>query len=229
MYGLENNKVSHCVLEHNPPTKTPSSRPIIGIKSEKNLILHCFARVMPFRAFIAADVEATQRLLDLKKSLGDLGAQLKLVDLENIHLTLKFLGDTDESLVENIVEIMRASVEGVEPFTMELRGTGVFPNPNYMKVLWVGLENAEPLISMAKKIDNGVSKLGFRREKKGFHPHITVARVKGPRRKNQVQQILKEYQNEIFGTQRVDCIRLKKSVLSREGPTYSTVEEVRFG
>lgn len=184
---------------------------------------------MPFRAFIAADVKATPRLLDLKRSLGESGAQLKLVDLENIHLTLKFLGDTDEGLVEKVVEIMRVSVEGVEPFTMEIRGTGVFPNPNYMKVLWVGLENASPLITIAKKIDNEVSKLGFKREKKGFHPHITVARVKGPRKKNQVQQILRDYQNEIFGTQRVDCIRLKKSVLSREGPTYSTVEEVKFG
>lgn len=184
---------------------------------------------MPFRAFIAADVDTTPRLMDMKRSLGDLGAQLKLVDLENIHLTLKFLGDTDEGLVENIVEIMKTSVEGVEPFTMELRGTGVFPNPNYMKVLWVGLDNAEPLISIAKKIDNGTSELGFKREKKGFHPHITVARVKGPRKKNQVQQILRDYQNETFGSQYVDCIRLKKSVLSREGPTYSTVEEVKLG
>ena len=184
---------------------------------------------MPFRAFIAADVKATTRLLDMKKSLGELGAQLKFVDLENIHLTLKFLGDTDEGLVGNIVEIMKASVEGIEPFTIEIRGTGVFPNPNYMKVLWVGLENAESLITMAKSIDNGVSKLGFKREKKGFHPHITVARVKGPRKKNEVQQILRNYQNETFGSQYVDCIRLKKSVLSREGPTYSTIEEVKFG
>lgn len=184
---------------------------------------------MSFRAFIAADVEATPRLMDLKRSLGETGAQLKLVDLENIHLTLKFLGDTDESLVEEIAGIMRAAVEGVEPFTMEIRGTGVFPNPNYMKVLWVGLENAQPLVAMAKRIDSEVSRLGFKREKKGFHPHITVARVKGPRRKNQVQQILRDYQDEVFGTQEVDRIRLKKSVLSREGPTYSTVEEAVFG
>jgi len=184
---------------------------------------------MPFRAFIAADVEATPRLMDLKRSLGESGAQLKFVDLENIHLTLKFLGDTDESLVEKIVEIMKASVEGVEPFTMELKGTGVFPNPNYMKVLWVGLENAGPLVTMAKKIDNEVTKLGFKREKKTIHPHITVARVKGPRKKNQVQQILRDFQNENFGSQYVDAIRLKRSVLSREGPTYTTIEEVKFG
>lgn len=184
---------------------------------------------MPFRGFIAADVEATERLMDLKRSLGESGAQLKLVDLENIHLTLKFLGDTDEGLVEKIVEIMKAAAEGVEPFTMKLSGTGVFPNPNYMKVLWVGLENAEPLVSMARKIDNEVSRLGFKREKKAMHPHITVARVKGPRGKNQVQQILRDYRNEDFGSQYVDRIRLKKSVLSREGPTYSTVEEVRLG
>ncbi|UCF08789.1 MAG: RNA 2',3'-cyclic phosphodiesterase [Thermoplasmata archaeon] len=184
---------------------------------------------MPFRAFIAVDVDAPTRLADLKRGLGESGASLKLVDLENIHLTLKFLGDTDEGLVENIAEIMKSSIEGVEPFTMELAGTGVFPNPNYMKVIWVGLVNADPLVAVAKTLDNEISKLGFKREKRGFHPHITVARVKGPRKKNQLQQILKDYRDEVFGTQRVDCIKLKKSVLSREGPTYSTVEEVKFG
>jgi 2'-5' RNA ligase len=184
---------------------------------------------MPFRAFIAVDVESTSRLSDLKRSLGESGASLKLVDLENIHLTLKFLGDTDENLVESIVEIMKTSVEGIEPFEIELRGTGVFPNPNYMKVIWVGLENAGSLVAAAKTLNFELSKLGFKREKRGFHPHITVARVKGPKKKNKVQQILKDYKDEFFGSQKVECIRLKKSVLSMEGPTYSTIEEVKFG
>lgn len=184
---------------------------------------------MPFRAFIAVDVESTPRLSDLKRSLGESGASLKLVNLEIIHLTLKFLGDTDEELVGSIVDIMKTSVEGIEPFEMEIRGTGVFPNPNYMKVIWVGLENAGSLVTTAKTLDSGLSKLGFKREKRAFHPHITMARVKGPKKKNKLQQILKDYKDEVFGTQKVECIKLKKSVLSREGPTYSTVEEVKFG
>jgi 2'-5' RNA ligase len=64
-----------------------------------------------------------------------------------------------------------------------------------MKVIWVGLENAGSLVAAAKTLNFELSKLGFKREKRGFHPHITVARVKGPRKKNKVQQILKDYKD----------------------------------
>ncbi len=184
---------------------------------------------MDFRAFISVDVDDTPRLKAFEKSLNDSDAQLKMVDLENIHLTLKFLGDTDEGLVENIISAMALSVEGVEPFSIELRGTGAFPNENYMKVIWVGIENAEPLIKIAGALDNELTKLGFKREKRGFRPHLTVARVKGPKGKNRLRQVLKDYKGEFFGSQNMECIRLKKSVLSREGPTYTTVKEVKFG
>jgi len=123
---------------------------------------------------------------------------------------------------------MALGVEGIEPFTMELKGTGAFPNLNYMKVIWVGLENAEALVTIAKKLDSELTKIGFKREKRGFHPHITMARVKGARNKKILAQILKEHETESFGSQNVECIRLKKSVLSREGPTYTTVKDVKF-
>ncbi|MEE9150245.1 MAG: RNA 2',3'-cyclic phosphodiesterase [Thermoplasmata archaeon] len=183
---------------------------------------------MTFRAFISADVDATPKLREFEKRLGGSNAQLKMVDLENIHLTLKFLGDTDEALIDDIVEVMGKSVEGIEPFTMELRGTGAFPNLNYMKVIWVGLTNADALVTIARILDRELTKLGFKREKRGFHPHITMARVKGPRKKNVLSQVLRDHEGEEFGSQRVECIRLKKSVLSREGPTYTTVKEVKF-
>lgn len=183
---------------------------------------------MTFRAFISVDVEVEPKFEEFWSRLKGSNAQLKLVDLENIHLTLKFLGDTDEALTEGIVGAMTLSVEGVEPFTMELKGTGAFPNLNYMKVIWVGLENADALVTIAKKLDSELTKLGFKREKRGFRPHITLARVKGARNKKILAQILKENETESFGSQNVDCIRLKKSVLSREGPTYTTVKEVKF-
>ncbi|UCG70136.1 MAG: RNA 2',3'-cyclic phosphodiesterase [Thermoplasmata archaeon] len=183
---------------------------------------------MPFRAFISVDVDSTPKLSELEERLRKSGAQLKVVDLEKVHLTLKFLGDTDEALIDDIVEIMARSVKDVKPFTMSIRGTGAFPNPNYMKVIWVGLEGADALVTISKTMDRELTNLGFKREKRGFRPHITLARVKGPRKKNILAQILKDYENEEFGTQNVECIRLKKSVLSREGPTYTTVKEVRF-
>lgn len=184
---------------------------------------------MVFRAFISVDVDATPKLIEFSERLRGTNAALKLVDLNIIHLTLKFLGDTEEALIDDIENAMTLSVQGIEPFTIDLKCTGAFPNLNYMKVIWVGLENADPLVNIAKTLNNELSKFGFKREKKGFRPHITLARVKGPKNKHAVADILKEYQDEDFGSQRVESIRLKKSVLSREGPTYSTVKEVKLG
>ncbi|UCE39121.1 MAG: RNA 2',3'-cyclic phosphodiesterase [Thermoplasmata archaeon] len=183
---------------------------------------------MTFRAFIAVEVEVGTKLEEFWNKLKESNAQLKLVEPENIHLTLKFLGDTDEAKIGDIESAMSLSIEGVEPFTMEMIGTGAFPNPNYMKVIWVGLEGADSLVKIAKALNSELSKHGFKREKKGFRPHVTLARVKGPRNKQILGDILKEYQDVVFGTQKVEGIKLKKSVLSREGPTYITVKEVKL-
>ncbi len=201
----------------------------LSLFDAKRIYYHTmFPIFMSFRAFISVDVEATHKLREFEERLRGCNAPLKLVDMENIHLTLKFLGETDEGLKDGIAESMALSVEGIQPFTMELRGTGAFPNENYMKVIWVGLENTGALAIITKTLERELSKLGFKREKRGFRPHITVARVKGPKNKNRLQGILREYRDEEFGSQTVECIRLKKSVLSREGPTYTIVKEVKF-
>jgi 2'-5' RNA ligase len=183
---------------------------------------------MVFRAFISVDVDATPKLMEFSEKLRGSGAQLKVVNLKIVHLTLKFLGDTEEALIDDIEKAITLSVQGIEPFTIDMRSTGAFPNLNYMKVIWVGLENADPLVNIAKTLNNELSRFGFKREKKGFRPHITIARVRGPKNKHALVDILKEYQDEDFGSQRVESIRLKKSVLSREGPTYSTIKDVKF-
>lgn len=183
---------------------------------------------MTFRAFISVDLEPQPKLIEFSESLKGSNAPLKLVNLDIIHMTLKFLGDTEEGLVDNIEGIMKQSIQDVKPFDVKLKGTGAFPNLNYMKVVWVGLEGAEPLITISKTLDREISKLGFKKEKRGFRPHVTIARVKGPRNKDVLADVINDYKDAEFGVKRVDCIRLKKSVLHREGPTYSTVKEVTF-
>src|SRR2546426_10127595 len=82
----------------------------------------------------------------LAKEMRRTGAPLKIVDLARVHLTLKFLGETEEELVPKIVELMRASVAGIRPFMVRLVGTGAFPNLHRMNVLWGGMEGAAPLV-----------------------------------------------------------------------------------
>jgi 2'-5' RNA ligase len=183
---------------------------------------------MPFRAFISVDLERFSSLRSLVQDVSAASSALKVVNTDQMHLTLKFLGDTAENLVPSIVSIMKDSVQGVEPFKIRLVGTGAFPNLDYMRVLWVGLDDGGILGPIARNLDVSLSKFGFEREEREFSPHVTIARVKGSQGKEKLKAILNEHKTEVFGEQQVSGIRLKKSVLMPQGPDYSTVEEVRI-
>jgi 2'-5' RNA ligase len=181
---------------------------------------------LAFRAFISVDLPELDAIKALAEELRRTGAALKLVDPARIHLTLKFLGPTEESLVPKIVEVMRQSVAGVRPFTVRLVGTGAFPNLNRINVLWVGMEGADPLVEIARRLEAGTETLGYPKEGRDFSPHVTIARVKDRRGLDAVRRVLEAHARDAFGQVLVDRIRLKKSILTPTGPVYSTVEEV---
>ena len=154
------------------------------------------------------------------------GAPLKLVKLEQVHLTLKFLGDTEEALVPKLVDAMHRSVAGVAPFTVRIVGTGAFPNLRRMRVLWVGMEGGQPLVDIARRLEAETEPLGYPREGRDFSPHVTLARVKGGGNLDRARQVLEAHAKDAYGEFAIDRVRLKKSVLTPQGPIYSTVEEV---
>lgn len=177
------------------------------------------------RMFISIDVGSLPSLIDMEKKLGGTKADLRLVEPKNIHLTIKFLGNVDQLMIENIGKVMETAVEGIHPFKSNLRRMGVFPNQNYMKVIWIGMEG-ESIPKMASIIDEGLVKYGFKKEKRRFAPHITIARVKSGRKREELAELINLNKDRNFGTVEVDRIRLKKSELSPKGPSYLTLKEV---
>jgi 2'-5' RNA ligase len=184
---------------------------------------------MKIRAFISTDIGAKPELVELEEVLRHSHADLKLVEPDNIHITLKFLGDTSEELVDDIAQAMQKSIEGITPFKLKLSNMGAFPNLNYIKVIWVGMANPEHLTTIAKRLNEELSTSGFKPDKRGFSPHLTLARVKSRRRREELQKILKDYKDHEFGEVEVDCIRVKQSPLTREGPIYTTLKELKLG
>jgi 2'-5' RNA ligase len=181
-----------------------------------------------FRGFIAVEVKPSPEILSFLHDLESCGADLKIVELENIHITLKFLGDTDESKVGQITAAIAQAAAGVSCFEAKLKGAGVFPSPKFVRVVWAGIEGAEPLAQIASKLEDLLALLGFEREKRAFSLHLTVARVRSPCGSERLAPVLEKYRNADFGALPVAEIKLKKSVLSREGPTYSDVEIVKL-
>lgn len=179
-----------------------------------------------FRGFIAIDIASFQKLSDFINEIKNSSANIKTVEPENIHITLKFLGDTNEEKIDTINEIIINSVKEIKPFDIKLKSTGFFPNQNYIKVVWVGIQNTEQIQIIAEKIDKKLAEIGFNREKRKFSAHLTIARVRSAKNKEKLIQIINKYKDVEFATIAVDKIKLKKSVLTQKGPIYSTLKEV---
>jgi RNA 2',3'-cyclic 3'-phosphodiesterase len=181
-----------------------------------------------FRGFIAIDLGSFPKLIEFENEIKKTGADVKLVDPKIVHITLKFLGDTDENLVEKIEEIMKNSVEEIKPFEMQLVGTGVFPDQKYMRVAWIGIKNGEQIGKIANKIEEQVSKLGFEKENREFSAHLTIGRIRSAKNKEKLLQVIENYKDTNFGNYKIDSIKLKKSELTPKGPIYTTLKEVKL-
>ncbi len=184
--------------------------------------------IMSFRAFISIDIDANPRIVEFFERLKRLGPSFKVVDPDLIHLTLKFLGETDEGLVPKIRCAMERSVAGIGPMLLKLKKAGAFPRDHNMRVIWIGIEGGEGIGLIAGNLDDELSDLGFKKENRSFVPHITITRVREGASVGEARELLRMYDDVFFGEQLVDTIRLKKSILGPKGPTYSTVEELKL-
>ncbi|MDH7507950.1 MAG: RNA 2',3'-cyclic phosphodiesterase [Methanomassiliicoccales archaeon] len=181
-----------------------------------------------FRGFIAVDLETNEKITKILRELKTTLPSLKIVDQTNMHITLKFLGDTDDSQIPSIMEIIQKATEGMRPFTISLVGTGAFPSKSKIRVIWIGIKDAGQLAVIAKKIDEELHSLEFEKEKREFSPHLTLARTKEVTSSTKIEKLIDKYSKEEFGEEVVRSIRLKKSVLTPKGPIYSTIDEVNL-
>ena len=181
-----------------------------------------------FRAFIAIDIKASPELIAFENEFKNIDTYIKIVNPKNIHITLKFLGDTNENLIDTINEIIMNSVKEIKPFDITLEGAGVFPNTNYIKVIWIGIKNGNQLESISKKVDNHLGKIGFNKEKRKFSAHLTIARVKSAKNKEKILEKIQKYENFHFGKIKVDSIKLKKSDLTPKGPIYTNIKNIKL-
>lgn len=182
------------------------------------------------RSFIAIDIEDNlkSKIVDIQNNIGSKYLKIKFVEPENLHFTLKFLGEIEEKNIEDIYKILQKNLENYKPFEIDLKGLGAFPSFSYIRVLWIGIQDeSNSLINIADGLNMDLRNLGFKKEKK-LIPHLTIGRVKFVKDKEKILQILKELQNVKIGKMMVDRILIKKSVLTPKGPIYSDLKEVRL-
>jgi len=185
---------------------------------------------MANRCFVAVDIDDAAikaALVRAQSAIEGTGADVKCVEEENIHITLKFLGEISEARTAQVAELIKRMA--FEPFSIDFRGIGVFPGLSRPSVVWVGVTGDVPeMLTVFTELERGLTALGFEPERRPFQPHVTLCRVRSGRNRGQLAEAVTAMGEEEFGELRVTHITLKKSILTRGGPIYSTVAESKI-
>jgi len=184
----------------------------------------CLQKGGPVRSFVAVDLseDLIPPVVDVQSQISE--GKIKFVEPENLHFTLKFLGEITEQKAKDVLTKLKGICSSFKPFPILLKEVGVFPSLTYVKVIWVGVESEE-FFTLSKLVDSGMGKLGFKQER-NIVPHLTVGRVKAPGNKARFREQIKALQTIEIGEMMVDAVVLKKSELTRKGPIYTNIEEI---
>ena len=177
------------------------------------------------RSFLAIelDEELVPKISDIQKEFKKTNANIKYVPSENMHFTLKFFGNIDMDMVEDIASAVEKVIKNYSSFDLNIKNCGCFPNKNVIKVLWLGLEEGSPILNLQKDLDKEFKKLGFKKEK-NFISHLTIGRVKSPKNKKEIRNTIEKLEDIEIGQFTVSKICLKKSTLTSQGPIYENIK-----
>lgn len=187
------------------------------------------------RAFIAIDLPPAflEAIGSLQDELRHSTKGIRWVKSGNIHLTLKFLGDVSGATLDELGEILASACKGHAPIELSMGSPGGFPNMERPRVIWLGLEGElEKLEALEEEIEKVCRPAGFPREKRSFHPHLTLGRVKDPRKASadmaDLADLLGRAKTASAGTFTVNAVHLYKSDLTRDGAIYTKLKSFQL-
>lgn len=209
------------VLEQLQTTACCPRNPSIIVKAQPNATIRTFVAVK-----LPPEVDGA--ISAYVSPLRHLPGSVSWVKAENVHLTLKFLGDTAQEKIERIAAVLRDLTRAASPISATVGGSGVFPNEHRPRVLWIGLEeNSGALGKLAAAIDDGLYPLGLPKENRPFRAHLTIGRV----REGSVEKIVAAMRAQPFDRRAVQVqeITLMRSELHPGGSIYTPLCRIMLG
>jgi 2'-5' RNA ligase len=186
---------------------------------------------MGIRCFVAVWLPGELKAgIGLKtERLRKIDADVRWVPPENLHLTLKFLGNTPEELLPEIRTRLAKAAGSFSGFTAAFSGLGVFPGTKRPRVVWIGVrEGAEALRGLQESVENSILDLGFEPEQRSFSPHLTLGRLRSQRGRDALIRELDAIGKTEFGLMEVRGVCLFRSDLSPKGAKYTKLHDLEF-
>jgi len=186
------------------------------------------------RTFIAIELppEIKDSLAHLQDQLKTSGADVKWVEPQNIHLTLKFLGERDDKKIEKIIQILEETTKDKNSFQMHISSLGTFPKMNFPRVIWVGIDKGDnETREITKELEEKIAKIGIPKEDRPFSCHITIGRTRSTLNREKLVQELNKLADSSGGRNlefTVKTITLFKSTLTPKGPIYEVLKKVNL-
>jgi 2'-5' RNA ligase len=181
------------------------------------------------RVFVALDVpeEVRAALREVIARLRETGGRARWVRTEGMHITLKFIGETPEATIPPIRDAL-AGLRSPSPVEMTFRGLGFFPDARRPRVFWAGIESSPNLAEIAAGVERALEPLGFPREARAFHAHLTLARLEAGAGAGQLREAVERLGAADFGVARAAEFYLYQSVLKPSGAEYTRLASFRF-
>jgi len=166
------------------------------------------------------------------KQLAPHAAGIKWVPLDNLHLTLKFLGDVDNTEIPDVCKTVRQVTADVAPFELSFAGAGGFPSLDRPRVLFAGVDDPSgSLVRIVSGLESELAELGFKPEPRDYRPHLTLGRSRGRSRRPSAEltRQIEKLHNFPLGQMVVDDVLLVASFLDKSGPTYQVMDTIELG
>jgi 2'-5' RNA ligase len=179
------------------------------------------------RAFLAIEIKPyiKENIIETQDIIKESNSSnIKFVEEENIHLTLKFFGEINEETLNEISNIVEGVTAKYDKYNLKIVNVGAFPNIYNPRVIWTGVKDKKVTSQLIEELDAEFSKIGFKKEK-NIVPHITIGRVKSIDNKSKLTSTLKELKKRYHGKMEVNSICIKSSKLTPNGPIYNTVKK----
>ena len=178
------------------------------------------------RIFAAIKINPVDQFVQIYNDLKSacLHDKIKWVELYNIHITLKFFGETEKGKIDGIKNLLTKISKNHTSFSLNIKDVGIFGSSYKPRVIWFDIEKNESLINLANDVLDQVRSIGFKSDRQNFVPHLTIGRIKYIDDKKRFQEVINKYRSIEIQEQKVDQFYLIESILTPNGPEYKILQ-----